>query len=128
MIQQGLLMTLETSLHLLLQYIEDQNYRGFDPYDALLSPFFRLPVLKGNKLLRFGFQQFLKRFPLNLRPLLLLPKGLNPVTLGLCIQGYAYLSQAYPDKRQAFIEKIGVLTEKIESLIPMGYSGACWGY
>jgi hypothetical protein len=119
---------LETSLHLLLHYIESQDYRGFDPYDALLSPFFRLPVLKDNKLLRFGSQQLVKRFPLNLRHILFMPKGLNPVTLGLCIQGYSYLSQFQPDKRQAFIEKIGALTEKLESLIPSGYSGACWGY
>ena len=119
---------LEESLHLLLKYIEGQAYRGFDPYDALLSPFFKLPVLKTNKLLRFGSQQFIKRFPINLRPLLLVPKGLNPVTLGLCIQGYAYLSGAYPDKRSSFIEKIGTLTEKLAGLIPKGYAGACWGY
>jgi len=121
-------MSIENSLNLLIKYVEDNHYRGFDPYDALLSPFFRLPVLEDNKPLRFGSQQFLKRFPLNLRPLLLVPKGLNPVTLGLCIQGYAYLSQVYSDKRLEFIDKIGALTEKLEGLISKGYSGACWGY
>lgn len=119
---------MEESLHLLMKYIENQDYRGFDPYDALLSPFFELPILKGNKLLRFGSQQFVKRFPINLRPLLFVPKGLNPVTLGLCIQGYAYLSRAYPDKRPSFTEKVRTLTEKLEGLIPKGYAGACWGY
>lgn len=119
---------LEQSLHLLQQYIEDQNYRGYDPYDALLSPFFKLPILKSNKLLRFGSQQVVKRFPLNLRPVLFVPKGLNPVTLGLCIQGYAYLSQVYTNKSPEYIDKILSLTEKLEHLIPEGYAGACWGY
>lgn len=118
----------ERSLSLLIRYIQRHDYRGYDPYDALLSVFFSWPILKVNKIIRFGSQQFLKRFPLNIRPILLIPKGLNPVTLGLCIQGYAYLSQFQPDKSQAFIEKIGALTEKLESLIPSGYSGACWGY
>jgi len=121
-------MALENSLHLLINYIEEKKYRGYDPYDALLSPFFSLPILKNNKLLRFGSQQLLKRFPLDLRPLFLIPQGMNPVTLGLCIQGYAYLSQVYSEKRQEFIEKIESLTRKLELMIPEGYSGACWGY
>ena len=85
---------IESALLRLLNYIESQNYSGYDPYDALKSPLFRLPVLKDSKLIRFGAQQFVKRFPLNLRPLLTVPKGLNPVTLGLLIQGYSYLVQS----------------------------------
>ena len=120
--------TLVTSLNLVINYIENQDYLGYDPYDALLSPLFKLPVLKRNKLLRFVSQQLLKRFPLNIRPLLLIPKGLNPVTFGLCIQGYAYLSLVYPEKRDGFVIKIKSLAEKLQTLIPEGYSGACWGY
>ena len=82
---------IEESLQRLVNYIESQNYRGYDPYDALKSPLFRLPILKSNKLIRFGAQQLVKRSPLNLRPLLGIPKGYNPVTLGLCIQGYSNL-------------------------------------
>ena len=79
------------SINRLENYIAKSNYLGYDPYDALKSPLFRLPLFKSNKTLRFGFQQFIKRFPFNLRPLLAVPKGYNPVTLGLCIQGYANL-------------------------------------
>lgn len=112
----------------LLDYIEKEEYKGYDSYDALKSPLFNLPLLRTNKLIRFCAQQFVKRFPLNLRLLLLIPKGLNPVTLGLCVQAYAYLSEIFPDMRQDSIEKIQALTGMLQSLAPEGYSGACWGY
>lgn len=114
-----------------------KRYRGYDPYDALKSPVFRLPLLKTNKLIRFGAQQFVKRCPINLRPVLGVPKGYNPVTLGLFIQGYSYL--ALLDKSQisgcrphlSYNECMGktdLLIDELKSLIPEGYHGNCWGY
>ena len=79
-------MTIEESLKSLEHYSGEENYKGYDPYDALKSPIFDLPFFRSNKLIRFGAQQFVKRFPVNIRPLLLVPKGLDPVTLGLFIQ------------------------------------------
>lgn len=116
------------SLFKLSDYIERSNYKGYDPYDALLSPLFKLPVLNKSKLIRFGSQQFVKRCPVNLRKLLLVPKGYNPVTLGLCIQGYAYLCEVYPENRQDYIKRIEFLISELENLISSGFSGACWGY
>lgn len=83
--------TIEAATSQLRKYIEAHRYKGYDPYDALKSPLFKLPLLNKNKLIRFGAQQLVKRSPLNLRTLLFVPKGLNPVTLGLCIQAYAQL-------------------------------------
>jgi hypothetical protein len=85
---------LEKSLLKLVNYIETQSHRGYDPYDALKSPLFSLPVLKNNHLIKFSAQQFVTRLPVNIRPLMAIPKGYNPVTLGLCIQGYSYLVQS----------------------------------
>lgn len=118
----------EQSLRTLRSYIEENGYRGYDPYDALQSPFFKLPILKSNKLIRFGTQQLVKRLPFNIRPLLLVPKGYNPVTLGLCIQGYAYLFQAEQENQEAYRKKILHLTDELIKLQSKGYSGACWGY
>lgn len=118
----------EQSLKTLRSYIEENGYRGYDPYDALQSPFFKLPILKSNKLIRFGTQQLVKRLPFNIRPLLLVPKGYNPVTLGLCIQGYAYLFQAEKENQEVYREKILHLTDELIKLQSKGYSGACWGY
>lgn len=109
-------------------YIEKNNYRGYDPYDGLMSPFFKLPILKSNKLIRFGTQQLVKRLPFNVRPLLLVPKGYNPVTLGLCIQGYAYLSLAEPENQDKHVKLIQKLADDLIALKSKGYSGLCWGY
>ncbi|MGE0568921.1 MAG: delta-aminolevulinic acid dehydratase [Bacteroidia bacterium] len=119
---------IEESLNRLINYIEQEEYKGFDPYDGLKSPFYKLPVLKSNKLLRFGFQQVVKRFPINLRTLFFIPKGLNPVTLGLCIQGYCNMAKANQKNSDLYEEKVCYLIDKLEKLIPEGYSGACWGY
>lgn len=113
-------------LFLLQDYIEREAYRGYDPYDALTSPLFRLPLLNHNKLLRWGFQQVVKRLSINTRPLLGIAKGYNPVTLGLCLQGYAYLSIVYPEKVDGI--KFDFLLSEIARLQSKGYSGACWGY
>ena len=120
--------TVDQSLSKLKEYIEREHFRGHDPYDALKSPFFKLPILKNNKLIRFGTQQLVKRLPFSIRPLLFVPKGYNPVTLGLCLQAYAYLYRAEPEQRSFYKEKIEFLIEELKKLIPEGFSGACWGY
>jgi hypothetical protein len=116
------------ALQKLTGYIEKENYKGYDPYDALKSPLFRLPFLRSNKFIRFGAQQFVKRFPVNLRPLLFIPKGCNPVTLGLCIQAYVNLIKIYPAEKDKYQKKINYLTDELVTLIPPNYQGACWGY
>jgi len=118
----------EISLKKLQSYIEENDYKGFDPYDALKSPLFNYPFFKSNKLVRFGTQQLVKRSPINLRKLLLVPKGKNPVTLGLCIQAYSYLSEVYVEEKKNYLKKIDGLIEELLELIPEGFSGNCWGY
>lgn len=113
-------------LFLLQDYIEREAYRGYDPYDALTSPLFRLPLLNHNKLLRWGFQQVVKRLPINTRPLLGIAKGYNPVTLGLCLQAYTYLAKNQPEKSNGM--KFDLLLSELLRLQSAGYSGACWGY
>lgn len=109
-------------------YILAENYKGYDPYDSLSSPLFRLPLLRSNKLLRFGFQQVFRRIPFNTRKIFGIKKGLNPVTLGLCIQGYSYLTEVFPEKKDFYIFEIDKLLELLIGLKSKGYSGICWGY
>lgn len=108
--------------------IEKEDYRGFDPYDALNSRLFELPFLKRNKPIRFLAQQIVKRFPLNLRPILAVPKGENPVTLGLAIQSYAYLLGAGKMDEASAHDRINNLIVRLKARIPEGFHGACWGY
>ena len=119
---------IKKSLKKLQNYIEKENFKGFDPYDALKSPFFKLPFLRTNKLIRFGTQQLVKRLPFNIRPLLLVPKGYNPVTLGLSIQAYANLYSVELESKEKYLKKINFLVNELKKIIPTGFSGACWGY
>lgn len=116
------------SLTILKDYIEKNNYRGYDPYDALKSPLFNIPFLKKSKKIRFYTQQLVKRSPINLHYPLFVPKGLNPVTLGLSVQAYAYQLQTDNSDNEIIIKKIDHLIDELERLIPEGFSGACWGY
>lgn len=114
------------SITLLRTFIEKENYKGFDPYDGLTSPLFKLPFLNSNHKLRFLSQQFIKRFPINLRPVLGIKKKVNPVTLGLAIQSYVQLST--PSNAKMNQQKIDALIQELKKLIPPGYKGVCWGY
>lgn len=118
------------SLQKLQDYIEKNEYKGYDPYDGLMSPIFNIPIIRTNKKVRLYFQQFIKRFPFNLRPLFFIRKGCNPVTLGLCLQGYTYLIQYSKSEilHSELTKKINFLIDELITLQTKGFSGACWGY
>lgn len=122
------LATIVRSLDRLEENMVAAEYRGHDPFDALLSPLFRLPLLRSNHLVRWGIQQVVKRSPFNLRTCLRVPTGVNPVTLGLTIQGRAERSTIGPGESSAHDEVIGQLLDRLEAVGSKGYSGACWGY
>lgn len=109
-------------------YVERNDFRGYDPYDALGSPLFRVPGLRSSRLARFGVQQVVKRSPLNVRPLLRVPKGRNPVTFGLMLQGYAYLAVADPERAGYYRERIELCLRELLEVRSQGWSGDCWGY
>ncbi|MFN3385526.1 MAG: delta-aminolevulinic acid dehydratase [Candidatus Thermochlorobacter sp.] len=119
---------LADSLLRLEQRIHADAYRGYDPYDALTSPLFKLPILRQHKTLRWGAQQVLKRLPINVRPLLFIPKGYNPVTLGLVLHAYTMLRELFPEKATFYDERSTFCLSELERLQSKGYSGACWGY
>jgi hypothetical protein len=116
------------SLSELESYLLRERFRGYDPYDTLMSPLFRLPVLRSSKVVRFSAQQLGKRLPVNLRPLLRVPKGYNPVTLGLVIEGSAYLARAQPQRAAVLRERACDCIDELKRISTSGYSGMCWGY
>jgi hypothetical protein len=109
-------------------YLVERRYRGYDPYDALMSPAFRLPFVSGARTVQRFSQQALKRLPVNIRPLLGIQPGLNPVTLGLAIQALAYLGATQPERRDVYRGRVMECLHQLEALQAPGYSGACWGY
>lgn len=108
-----------------LSYIESADYTGYDPYDSLNSPFIRL-ISSKSKYLRIVFTQFLRRCPVNLRPLLGVKKGHNPKGIGLFLWGYAKLYALA--KEPQYLGRIDYILNILEQLQSGGYSGNCWGY
>lgn len=58
----------------LVRYCQEHEWEGYDPYDALNSKLIGYLPLLDFKIFRLGFTQLLKRIPINVRPLLLIPK------------------------------------------------------
>jgi hypothetical protein len=116
------------SLDRLESYVVAERLRGYDPYDALTSPVFRLPVLRSSKWLRIAAQQALKRSPYNVRPLLRIPKGYNPVTLAFVLEGSAYRAQVDTDRAEPHRARALQCVMELARLRSPGYSGDCWGY
>ena len=108
-------------------YIVSEQYKGYDPYDALMSPLFHYFPFN-NKPVRYIGQQIVKRLILDVRPLLGIPKGYNPVTLGLVIQGLAYQIPSEPGRKEELMGRANLLIAELERIKSPGYSGACWGY
>lgn len=116
---------LEQAFLKLKQYCENQNFKGWDPYDGLNSRIFQALPLKRSSFLRLAWIQLFKRSPINFRPLMLVDKGYNPKGLGLFLTGYCNLHKIGDED---YSDKIRFLADKILDLRSEGYSGDCWGY
>jgi hypothetical protein len=112
-------------LNRLRAYVESADYAGYDPFDALNSPLVRFLTGK-RRWARMGAMQFLRRCPVNLRPILGIRKGHNPKAIGLFIWGYAKLHAV--ERVARYLERIAYLLDLLEQLKSSGYSGNCWGY
>ena len=110
------------------QHMADSELKGWDPYDGLTSPLFRLPILHSNWLIRFGAQQVILRSPVNLRPLLRTPKQLNAVTIGLYLRGLSDLVEAEALDAASFADEVNGYVTVLSGLRSEGWSGTCWGY
>ena len=86
---------IEDSLGKLQRYIERESYKGYDPYDTLMS---FIPFVRINKWLAIIATQVQKRNPINIRPLLGIKKDYNPKGLGLMLHAYSILQQKKPSK------------------------------
>lgn len=117
----------ETSFKQLSDYCEKEGYKGWDPFDGLSSRAFQsIPVLRDNRYFRLAWIQFFKRSPINLRPLLAVPKEFNAKGLALFLTGYYHLYQNQPEEE--YKHKIIFMADKLISLQNSNYSGSCWGY
>jgi hypothetical protein len=112
------------SLRRLDQWVEQHDWKGFDTFDGLSSPLARYVTLQ-HPFLRQAWQQAVRRFPLNVRPILGIRPGMSSKGMGFFAQGYLRLYQADGNARD--LEQLKFcLRWLLENRSP-GRSGYAWG-
>lgn len=107
------------------KWVAERGYRGYDPYDGMRSRLLKAIPLPG-KYARIAWIQFFKKCPVNLRPLFLIPKGINPKGMGLFLSSYVNLHRATGDRR--WLDKAGFVARWLLDNSSPGYPGRSWGY
>jgi hypothetical protein len=108
----------------LTRWLEENDYCGYDTFDGLNARFVR-PFTVESNFLRTVLQQGIRRFPLNLRPILGVKKSRSTKGMGFIARGYIRLHQATGNAMWA--EKARYCLDWLIENQSRGYSGACWG-
>jgi hypothetical protein len=111
----------------LLAYCRTNDWAGYEPYDVLNSKIFNAVPFLDSKLPRLVLTQFLKRSPINVRRLLLVPKTQNPKALGLFLSAFVTLSRLgmATEEDEDYIQQT---VERLVALRSKDTSHWCWGY
>ena len=112
------------SIERLMGWLEQHDYRGYDTFDGLNARFVR-PFTFNSPLLRTVLLQGVRRFPLNLRPLLGVSPQRSTKGMGFLARGFIRLNQATGDA--AWNEKAKTALQWLIEQRSPGYRGACWG-
>src|SRR3989475_9967429 len=97
----------------LLAYCEANDWAGYDPYDALNSRVFTALPFLNSRLPRLVLTQALKRSPVNIRRLLLIPKTQNPKAIALFLAACLKLSKLVAPSQE---DRVGMMVEKLVAL------------
>jgi len=109
----------------LLAYCRANNWAGYDPYDALNSEIFKVLPFLNFRVPRLVLTQTLKRSPINIRPLALVPKTQNPKAIGLFLSAFVNLSKAGVADREGLVE---AMAARLVALRSKNVPYWCWGY
>jgi len=109
----------------LLAYCRANNWAGYDPYDALNSEIFKALPFLNFRVPRLVLTQTLKRSPINIRPLALVPKTQNPKAIGLFLSAFVNLSKAGIADREGLVE---AMAARLVALRSKNVPYWCWGY
>jgi hypothetical protein len=109
----------------LLEYCRANEWAGYDPYDALNSRLFAIMPVLNARFPRLVLTQILKRSPVNIRPLLLIPKTQNPKALALFLSSFLNLSRIGLGGEE---DSAGLMIERLMALRAPDTPYWCWGY
>ena len=115
---------LHESIMRLAVWLDEHDYRGYDTFDGLSSPILR-PLTFETRFLRTVLLQGVRRFPVNLRPVLGIKTHHSSKGMGFLARGFLRLYQVTGDELWADRARMA-LDWLIEHKQP-GFSGACWG-
>jgi polysaccharide biosynthesis protein VpsJ len=91
------------------RHCKEAGFSGHDPYDGLKSRLLA-PLFGRSRLLRLAVIQTVKRSPVNLRPLLDIPAGLNPKGLALLLMASACVPRlAFAEDRRQLAYSLAAL-------------------
>jgi len=112
------------SIEAVFGWLEENDYRAYDTFDGLNSRFIR-PLTFETKILRTVLLQGVRRFPLNVRPLLGVKKAHSSKGMGFLARGFIRLhkttgEQVWADKAKWALQWL------MEHQAP-GYERSCWG-
>jgi rhamnogalacturonyl hydrolase YesR len=111
------------SLSALERWLQRNDFQGFDPFDGLLA---RLrPLTFGRRIPQQVLQQFVRRNPFNLRPLLGIKPHRSTKGMGFLASGYSKLHRLRGDDR--YKEKAEWCYRWLRENHTPGYAGLCWG-
>ena len=112
------------SLMKLDRWVEQADWKGYDTFDGLSSPYAKFLTFN-HPLLKICWQQAVRRFPINLRPALGIKTGMSTKGMGFFAQGYLRLYQAYGEP--VFLEKAKFCLEWLMKNRCPQFRGYCWG-
>lgn len=115
--------TIENSLNRLEKWVEDHDYKGYDPADGLTS--YLRPLTFGNLFLDRLLQQLVWRSPINIRPLL----GIKPKDslIGRGYMAWGYLTRYKATGNESLKDKAIMCLDWLKANKAPGYENYSWG-
>src|SRR6266478_5576680 len=109
----------------LLAYCRANDWAGYDPYDALNSKVFKALPFLNFRLSRLVLTQALKRSPINIRRLMLIPRTQNPKAIALFLSALLKLSKIGVANYESLVS---LMIDRLIALRSRGVPYWCWGY
>lgn len=117
--------TLETVTLKLLEYCRSRNWAGYDPYDILNSKLVAQLKFLDSRLPRLALTQVMKRNPINLRPIFLVPRTQNPKAIAVFLSAFLNLRKCGMLSED---DLVWDMVEKLEKLRSPDSRYWSWGY
>ncbi|MDQ1639855.1 MAG: hypothetical protein QOF62_3194 [Pyrinomonadaceae bacterium] len=118
--------SIDQALSDLFEWCRAHDFAGEDPFDALNSRIFQATPFAKSETSRLVWTQLVKRSPLNLRGLALVPAQKN--AKGIALFALAALANYRRLKTAEVESEARDLIDELLDLQISGYSGAAWGY